>query len=243
MIIRKILVTLVASGLAFSGVAIAQDDDHGLINVRTTYVKPGRGQEYQELMGQLAASRKAAGHSGVAMYQVIRGRVGTFYTVTSVDDYAGFSDPFDSGMSDGDWQRWIGRITDTIDHSVVSVLRTHGDLAIVPDSDTPPNMFQLRFTELEVGHGADYHDWVENSPVPALRAGNTTGWTISEVRMGDDINTWVSARRIDSWADLDGPAALAHMSQRERTNMLAERGDMVRSARVELIRILPELSY
>jgi hypothetical protein len=40
--------------LAFSGAAIAQDDDHGLITVRTTTVKIGAGLEYQELQAKLA---------------------------------------------------------------------------------------------------------------------------------------------------------------------------------------------
>lgn len=244
MIIRKMLLSLVASGLALSGTAVAQDDDsHGLINVFMSQVKPGRGQEYQELLGQLAAARKAAGHSGVDVYQVVRGTGGRFYSVTGWDNYVDLGQPFESGMSDGDFARWVARITEVVDHNQLTVLRTHGELAIAPDSDGPPNMIQLRYTTVHPGSGGDYHEWLEESLVPALREGNTRGWNISDVRQGDDVNTWVSASRLDSWADLDGPGGLGHMSERARGNLFEDYGDMVHSSRVELIRHLPDLSY
>ena len=132
MIYRKLFLALAGLMLAVSGTAVAQDDEHGLINVRTTVVKPGTAPEYLEVMSQLAASRSAAGHSGVDMWQVVRGPVGTFYSVTYIDSYSVFDTAFDSGMSEGDWARWIGRITAVIDHSVLTTLRTHPELARVP---------------------------------------------------------------------------------------------------------------
>ena len=103
--VRRIVISLIACGLAFSGTAFAQDDDHGLINVFMSQVKPGKVPEYVELVGQLSASRKAAGHSGVDVYQVIRGQVGRFYSVTAVDNHAAFEEAFDSGMSPGDFAK------------------------------------------------------------------------------------------------------------------------------------------
>lgn len=139
--ITKILLSLVACGLAFSGLAVAQNDDsHGLITACTTTVKAGKGQEFRELQGQLVAARKAAGHSGVTAWQVVRGPSSTFYTVTSADNHADLAGPFDSGMSDRDWQRWIGRITDIIDHSTVMTLRTHGELTIAAEPGSAPNV-------------------------------------------------------------------------------------------------------
>lgn len=241
---KKMLLVLVASGLAFSGTAVAQEDNsHGLMNVRTTTVKPGKAPEYIELMGQLAAARKAAGHSGVSIYQVVRGPAGTFYSVSFGESYADIGEPFDSGMSDGDWQRWVGRVTDIIDHAVVTILQTHGELAITPESDSPPAMLQLRFSTMRAGTGADHHEWLAESLVPAFREGNAKGYNVSNVLMGDEVGTWVSSLRIDSWADLDGPGPLAHMSDRARDNLLEEYGKRVDSARVELVRFLPEVSY
>lgn len=242
--IRKILLALVAFGLAFSGSAFAQDDDdHGLINVFMSQVKPGRVAEYVELVGKLAAARKAAGHSGVDVYQVVRGQVGRFYSVSSGDSYAEIGQPFESGMSDGDFQRWVARITDVVEYNESTVLRTHGELSISGDSDSAPNLIQLRFTTLNPGNGSEYHEWLTESLVPALREGNTKGWNVSDVRLGDDVNTWISARRLDSWADLDEPGQFSHMSERARNNLFDDNSDRIRSARVELLRYRPNLSY
>ena len=95
--IRRILLALIASGLVYSGTAIAQDDDdHGLINVFMSQVKPGKVPEYLELLSELAESRKAAGLSGVDVWQVIRGQGGRIYSVTGWDNYADLGQPFDS---------------------------------------------------------------------------------------------------------------------------------------------------
>jgi hypothetical protein len=242
--IRKILLTLVVGGLTFSGAAIAQDDDsHGLINVFMTQVKPGKVPEYMELIGQLTAARKAAGHTGVDVYQVIRGVAGRFYSVTSGDNYADLGQPFESGMSAGDFARWVARVTDVVDHNQLTVLRTHGELLIASDSDSAANLIQLRYTTLKPGYGGEYHEWLAESLVPALREGNTKGWNVSTVRLGDDPNTWISARRLDSWADLDEPGQFSHMSERARNNLFDGNGDRVDSSWVELLRYLPDLSY
>ena len=239
------LVALLAAGLlAVSGLAVAQDGDgHGLINVRTTTVKPGKGAAYEEMLAKLAASRKAAGHSGVAVYEVVRGPASTYYSVTQIDNYAVFDGTFDSGMSAGDWARWVGNITDLIDHSMVTTLRTHGEMAITPDAGSAPDLIQLRYTEVRPGSYQEQHEWLAEKLAPALRDGGTTSWTVSDVRYGENVNLWISARRIGSFAELDGPGPLAHLSDRARDNLFDDYFENLVSSRVEIIRFIPELSY
>ena len=239
----KILLSLSACVLAFSGTAIAQDDDHGLITVRTTTVKVGAGLEYQELQGKLAAARKAAGHKGVDVWQVIRGPAATFYSVTSADNHEEMGKPFDSGMSDTDWQRWLTRMSDIIVHSRLTTLRTHGELAFAVNPGSAPNMVMLRFSTLKPGTGGDHHEWLANSLVPAMKEGNAKAWSVSNVTMGDDVNTWISSTRLDSWEQMDGPGPFGHMSERARNNMLEDYTERLQSSRVEVIRHLPDLSY
>jgi hypothetical protein len=240
----KIFLSLAVCGLMVSGPVIAQDDDnHGLITVRTTKVKVGHGGEYRELLGQLAAARKAAGHSGTTNWQIIRGPVSTFYSVTSADNYAVYDEPFDSGMSDTDWQRWLGRVSDLIERTTVTTLETHGELSIPADPGSAPNMVLLRFTTLTPGNNGEHHDWLAKSLVPAFKEGDHKGWSVSKVELGDDVNTWVSSTRVDSWKQLDGPGPFSHMSERARNNLFEDYNERVHSSRVELIRFLPELSY
>jgi hypothetical protein len=242
--VSRILSSILAIGLAYSGAVTAQDDNsHGIMNVRMTTVKAGMAGEYMELLGQLAESRKAAGHSGVDMWQIVRGPVSSFYQVSTIESMSVFDGQFDSGMSDADWARWIGRITDVIDHSVVTTYRTHPELAVSRDSDSPPNMMLLRFSVLKPGQGGDHHEWLAESLVPNMIEGNIRGWTVADAQLGDDANTWVSATRFDSWAQMEGPGPFAHMSERARNNMLEDYFGRVQSARTEVIRYLPDISY
>jgi hypothetical protein len=61
--------------------------------------------------------------------------------------------------------------------------------------------------------------------------------------MGDNVNTWISSTRIDSWAQLDEPNPLAHLSERARRNLLDDYDERLESSRIEVIQFIPELSY
>lgn len=242
--ITKMILSLAACGLALPGLAVAQDDDsHGLISVRATTVKVGKGMEYREQLAKLAAARKAAGHSGVNVWQVIRGPAFTYYSVTSADNYAEYDEQFDSGMSDTDWARWLSRNAGIIDHAIVTTLRTHGELTIASESGSAPNMAILRYSALKPGNGGDHHEWLQETLRPNMMEGNTKGWNVSNVTLGEDVNTWISATRLDSWEQMDGPGPFSHMSERARNNMFEDYLERVESVRTEVIRHLPALSY
>ena len=177
------------------------------------------------------------------MWQVIRGPSFTYYSVTPVEKFADFDKPFDSGMSDADWARWLSRLADIIDHSTVSTLRTHGELTIAAESDAAPSMLLLRYSTIKPGSGGDHHEWLQETLRPAMMEGNTKGWNVSDVAMGDNVNTWISATRMDSWEQMDGPGPFSHMSERARNNLFEDYLERAESIRVEVIRHLPDLSY
>ena len=173
---KFIAAILMAVPLAWSGIVVAQDDDHGYITVRATQVKTGHGADYRKMLGKLAASRKAKGHSGVNVFQSIRGPVSTYYIVTTHDTMAEVGVPFDSGMSEEDWSQWLQEMATHIETSQLTTLETHPDLAILPAEDSTPNMVVLRSRVLKPGNNAAYHDIIEERLMPALKAGGSKGW-------------------------------------------------------------------
>ena len=239
----RITLLLATIALMVAGPVTGQESENGYITVRTAVVKTGHAPEFAEMLEKLAATRSAAGHNGVNVWQMVRGPMSTFYIVEPHGTMSEAGVPFESGMSDADWQQWLGRTGSLIDHSTLTTLRTHPALSIPADEDAAPNMMVLRYRTLKPGNNADYHGWLEEKLVPALTEGGMKGWTVSKVVMGDDPNTWVSARRIKSWEQLDEPGALAYMSERRRNALLGEANAMTASNRIELIRHRPELSY
>jgi len=241
---RKLIMAAAAAiTLVCSGPATAQDDDHGYITVRTTQVKTGHAAQYREMLGKLTASRKAAGHSGVNVFQSIRGPVSTYYMVLSHDTMAEAGVPFESGMSDSDWAQWLSRMGALIESSQLVTLEAHRDLGIAPPEGSTANMVILRTRTLMPGNNNEYHDLIEERLRPALIAGGIKGWNVSKVVMGDNPNMWFSATRVESWEQLDQPGALADMNDRQRESMFEDMNEMTVSNNVELLRWIPELSY
>ncbi|MEM9335707.1 MAG: hypothetical protein AAGA33_12735 [Pseudomonadota bacterium] len=241
--LKEAALLLAGLSLLFAGSAATQEQENGYLTVRTVVVKTGHGPEFTELLGKLGEKRSAAGHNGVNVWEMVRGPMATYYIVENHDTMADAGQPFESGMSEADWQQWVGRITSVVDHSTLTTLRTHPALAIPAEEDSPPNMMVLRYRTLKPGSNAAYHTWLEDKLVPALIEGGMKGWNISKVAMGEDPNTWISARRIDSWEQLDEPPPLAYMNQRRRAALLQDADQMTVSNRMELIRHRPELSY
>ena len=222
--------------------AVAQEDDPTYIQVRTMNVKPDKVVEYLELQAQFAEAQKAIGESR-GFYQEVRGNSQTFYAVRTLDSFADNDAEFDSGMSDEDWGRWISAFQDTLDSSTFQILRSHPEYSLPAEDGSQPNMIYLRFRTVASGMMGAYHDWVANKLVPALREGGAKGITFSHSSIGGPTNTWVSASRIENWAELDGEGPLAYMGQEAVADLLGEAAAMQTGGENRLLRFRADLSY
>ena len=244
--IKQLVFTILATAGACTGLslqAVAQDDDHGVISVRITKVKSGKGAEWVELQKQLVASRKAAGAPSRQVWQVVRGPTNTYQSVAFHDNFASLDQAFDSGMDDADWARWLNRIGEVTESTQVIMLRQHTDLSIPPEEGSERKMLVLRYRTVGQGQNDDYHDWLESNLVPALKEGGVTGVNFARVVAGDDNNMWVSASRIDSYSYYDAPGPFDGKSDRQVNSIMGDGNDMVRQARNEVLRYRADLSY
>lgn len=234
---------MLALAVGFSTPLQAQDDDHGVINVRITKVKAGKVPEYLDLQHKLMESRKAAGEPGRGLWQVVRGPTNTFQSVSFHDNFAELDKPFNSGMEAAEWARWLSRIGDVIDSAQTVILRTHRDLAIPAAEGTVPKMLMLRYRQIGAGQSDEYHDWVRDKLVPALKEGGVEGVNFAQVVAGDDNNMWISASRVDNYAALDGPGPFAGKSERQIDGIMRDGNSMMLNSQNVLMRYRPDLSY
>jgi antibiotic biosynthesis monooxygenase (ABM) superfamily enzyme len=223
--------------------ALAQDNPRTFAHVWTTHVKPGRSAEYIALQIKLMEARKAAGRPGSGVWQEIRGDRNTFHAVTTVADLADHDKPFDPPMEADEWAEWLAAITDTVMSSTRMMLRTHPEYTIAAEADTEPNLLYLRYRTVAPDSMGDYHDWLENSLVPALKKGGEKGVTFSHIWMGGNNTTWISATRVDNWAELKGPRPLDYMSDKDRDALFALADGMVVSSENRMLRFRADMSY
>jgi len=220
-----------------------QEEEAMWTDLWTTHVKTGRTADYVELQTKLAKALKAAGRPSRDVWQEIRGDRQTFHSVTRAHKLAQYDEPFDPPMDEDAWSDWVAAITDTIDHSTRMILRRHTEYSTVAIDETEPNLLYLRYRTVGPGKMDDYHDWVENSLSPALREGGANV-TFSHITLGGNNRTWISASRLDDWAQMDGEGPLAsYMSEAEIDALLAPAAEMVVAIDNRLLRYRPDMSY
>ncbi len=221
---------------------VAQDNDRTYIQVRTAHVKGGMFDEWVALQKQLTEAMKADGRPGRTVWQEIRGDLGTFHTVTSLDNFAANDEPFDPPMDDDAWEEWVDAITSATHSSTRLILRTHPEWSTAPNSDAEPNLLYLRYRTVGQGQMGAYHDWVKNSLAPALKKGGADV-TFSHVALGGNNRTWISATYLENWAAMDGEGPFTHMSDNAINGMLGAANHMVVESENRLLQYRADLSY
>jgi hypothetical protein len=223
--------------------ASAQEEERSWTSVRTVQVKASKAREFVELQKQLNEAGKAAGLPSRGVWQEIRGDAGTFHIVGRLDSFAENDEEFDPPMDEEAWTAWVDAISATVSSSTRLILRRHPEYSIPADDDSERALLLLRYTTVAPGKGGDFHDWIGDQLVPALKAGGAKGVTFSHVAFGGDTNLWVSGSRIDNWAALDAPGPLSSMSDEDRAALFANFGDMVWESDVRILRFRPDLSH
>lgn len=235
---------LLSATLILPAYSVAQDEEGpSYFSVRTFDIRPGQGDEFRGLMGRLTEAGDAAGWTARANYQEVRGQLGTYYSVTGIEDFASFDEEFAPPMDEDAWQGWLGEMRQTGRSVSLVVYRSYPELSIEASEDAgPAGLIVLRFTRVYPGKNGAFADWVGDKLKPALKQGGVQSFSYSRAVLGADTNLWVSGVRIENWATLDEPGPLSHLSDEERDALFEGWDDIVESTDVRVIRFLPGIS-
>lgn len=235
---------LLCATLLLPALSAAQDDDGpSYFSVRTFAVDPGEGARFRELQGQLTEAADEAGWPPRAVYQEVRGKVGTYYVVSGMRDFASFDDDWQPPMEEAAWDEWLTAIGRTGRSMSVVTYRRYPELSITPAEDAgPAGLVMMRFTTVFPGKSDAFRDWVANKLKPALEKGGIEGFSYSRAVLGGNPNVWVSGARIENWAALDEPGPLESLSDDERAELFDGFEDIVESTDIRMIRFLPDIS-
>jgi hypothetical protein len=236
------LLLLATMSLLLPLTASAQDADVSYSQIRTVHVKPSMVSEYVELQKQLNDAAKAAGQSGRGVWQEVRGDLLTFHTVSRLESFAQYDEDGNPPMDEDAWAKWLEAIGDVTASSSRTIMRTHPEYSIPVEEESTPSLLIVRRTTVAPGRSGAFHDWIENKLVPALKNGGAEGVTFSHVAFGGNTDDWISASRIDNWAELDTPGPLADLSDEERGALFADWGETVWGSDVRIMRFRADLS-
>ena len=234
---------LVIFALGVPLLASSQDDDRTWLQVRTVHVKPDRFDDFVALQIKLSEAQKEAGRTGRRVWQEIRGDLATFHIVNSVDNLAELDEPNEPPMAEEEWTAWLTAIYDVTDSSSRTILRSHLEWSIPADEDSEPGLLVLRYTTVAPNRMGDYHGWIQDQLLPALKEGGAQGVTINHTAFGGDVTTWVNGTRIPNWAWLQRRrGSLAYMSDEDFAALFAPVADMVTARELRILRYRADLS-
>ena len=223
--------------------ASSQDEDRTWLQVRIVHVKPDRVGDYVDLQIKLSEAQKAAGQTGRDVWQEIRGDLATFHQVRSVDNLAELDEPSEPPMEEEEWAAWLSAIRDATDSSKRIILRSHLEWSIPADEDSEPGLLVLHYTTVAPNKMGDYHRWIQDQLLPALKEGGAQGVSFNHTAFGGDRTTWVSSRRIPNWAALQRRrGSLAYMSDEDFAALFAPVAEMVTASDLRILRYRADLS-
>jgi hypothetical protein len=223
--------------------AVAQDDALIWSQVRTFQVKSGMQGEFIAAQKTFTEAMAAAERPGRTVWQETVGDLGVFHMVTRRENLASFDEQLVPPMEEDAWEARGRALTAATESITRVILRRHPELGISPGEDQQPAMLSLTYFTLAPGKSNEFSRFLQSKFIPALKAGGATGLTVSRVYQGGDRNTWIFARLVDNWAQLDSPGALAHMSEEERIALLAGFGDMIWGQERRMLRYREDLSF
>lgn len=223
--------------------ASSQDDDRTWLQVRTVHVKPDRFDDFVALQIKLSEAQKEAGRTGRSVWQEIRGDLATFHIVNSVDNLAELDEPNEPPMAEEEWTAWLKAIYEVTDSSSRTILRSHLEWSIPADEDSEPGLLVLRSTTVKPARMGDYHGWIQDQLVPALKKGGAQGVSFNHTAFGGDSTTWVSGTRIPNWAALQRRrGSLAYLSNEDFAALFAPVAEMVTASDLRILRYRADLS-
>lgn len=147
-------------------------------------------------------------------------------------------------MEEEEWEAWIKAIYEVIDSNTLTILRSHLEWSIPAEEDSEPGLLVLRSTTVAPNKMYDYHGWIQDQLVPALKKGGAKGVSFNHTVFGGDSTTWVSGSRIPNWAALQRRrGSLAYMSDEDYIALMAPLGEMVTASDLRILRYRADLSH
>ncbi len=234
---------LVIFALGVPLLASSQDEDRTWLQVRIVHVKPDRVGDFVDLQIKLSEAQKASGRTGRSVWQEIRGDLATFHVVYSVDNLAELDEAIEPPMGEEEWAAWLSAIREVTDSSTRTILRSHLEWSIPANEDSEPGLLVLRYTTVAPNRMGDYHGWIQDQLLPALKEGGAQGISFNHTAFGGDSTTWVNGARIPNWAWLQRRrGSLAYMSDEDFTALFAPVAEMVTARDLRILRYRADLS-
>jgi hypothetical protein len=186
------------------------------LRVAVVQVKGGEAAEFQDLLKDFIAARRASGLPGGQVFQVTLGHPNEWHYVIPVQSISD-NENAPLPMSSAEAAIWTNRITATTENVRFSYAITFPQHGVEAPANSPaPTMLMLRKIRVAEGMQAEYESWVEDQYMPAFRQSGALGHVMSHSIYGDSLRNYYHAYPLAGWEDLEGPDPLIEILGQRR---------------------------
>lgn len=235
---------LLTAALAFSSFpALAQDAN--IRSISRLRIAAGKGGDFTAAIRDWNAMAKKAGSERYStVWQAVTGPR-EYVMVSYVPNLAVFDVQQDPKLKDvaGQAAAIGARIGACIESSERIIDDVLPDLSL-PRTAEPPKMIRSLRRVVKPESVAAYVELVKAELAPAMKKAGVKTWVTARTRLGGPRNEFRSATGLESWADLDGTAAVIKaMGQDAYNRYIAKVTAMTVESEVNIYRYAPNLSY
>ena len=229
--------------IAVGALPTLAQNETSLMNVRLVTVKQDKVGDWIELQKQLTESMKKAGAPGRSIYEQVKGDHNTFHILTPLEGWSDYDSPSDNGMGEAEWANWVNDILGTIQSRKEFTVLNYDNFSIPAAEGSEPKLIGLWRHRVKQENRNDFYDWYEKKMVPALKKIGVKGRSFGRTILGDDVNTFYHARRLNSYADMQA-RGFSKLTAAERADLFsAERQSWIVESEQLMLRYRPDLSY
>jgi hypothetical protein len=210
-------------------------------------VKPDRVADFRAAVADYSAILKKANYDESSYWLVAQSGEPIYFLVRRHTGFASLDTAGAASPKLKEFRADLARATARQNSCIESRERTVSE--ILADSSLPlptemPRMFRVTRSTVKFDHIADYQESIKADVLPAMKKAGVKYYTTTRIRYGGPANVFVSAQGIDNWADLDKPSPMARaMGAEEARKSLARRAPFLSEVEIQVVRLLPELSY
>ena len=176
-----------------------------LISVTFLRIKPGMGAEWREFRkNETLPMLQKAGVKQQTLWNTANFGEGGYIIVTPIESLEQYDNPGPAARALGQegaaaYAAKAAKFTESA-HSVA--IETRPDLGIAPKPGDQAKLIVVTTTTIAQGHTAEYENFVKTAVLPVIKKSAPKGYLVSQVVYGGNLNQYVTALLLDSFADL-----------------------------------------
>jgi len=210
----------------------AQADKSGMparemLNVTVVSVRPDMVMDFENLIKTEynPAFIKGGGKSSEVWQTASFGTAYEYIFVQPVEKFAQIDGPsyLMKGAGAEGVKSFLGKVGKMVNGVRSFVIQTRPDMSFTNKMEGPPNIVVVSHVQVAQGRAGEFENFILNEWVPTVKRSGISGYWVSQVMFGGNVNEFITLTPQANWAELDkGPPIVRVLGAEGATKLMAK---------------------